>query len=231
MILPLGTANNIARARSASPEPLRRSSTAGEGWTKRGSISARREEGGERGVCRSGRHRRPRRRYAAEDSRREIRREADREGPRRFPQGGRQGEAGEGRHLTVGRKAHQRRDAARGNHEHRIRRIATFGSRRWRSRATASSMSCCISAETARCLLAWLENPEVEDAPVIVETGSAATVAENSAPLRIGDKISANGKGRGPRRDRGDTADGSSCRQSTRGQAIRSKGKRQKNGR
>jgi hypothetical protein len=38
--------------------------------------------------------------------------------------------------------------------------------------------------------LTWLENPEVEDAPVVIETGQRASVSKSSAPLRIGDKIS-----------------------------------------
>jgi diacylglycerol kinase family enzyme len=43
--------------------------------------------------------------------------------------------------------------------------------------------------------LTWLRNPEVEDAPVVIETGETASVSKGSAPLRIGDKISEEARG------------------------------------
>ena len=52
------------------------------------------------------------------------------------------------------------------------------------------SSTLCAFRRTSGTFLAWLENPELEDAPVIVEIGSVATVFKNSAPLRIGDKVS-----------------------------------------
>lgn len=52
-----------------------------------------------------------------------------------------------------------------------------------------------IPVEQREEMMAWLENPEVEDAPVAVETGSTVRVAKSSSPLRIGDKISEKSKG------------------------------------
>jgi len=52
-----------------------------------------------------------------------------------------------------------------------------------------------VPEDHRQAFMSWLENPEIEDAPVVVETGSAAVIAGNSAPLRIGDKISRETKG------------------------------------
>jgi hypothetical protein len=53
-----------------------------------------------------------------------------------------------------------------------------------------------VSPDERDAFLSWLENPEVEDAPVAVETGSCAVVSRNSAPLRIGDKLSGKPQGK-----------------------------------
>jgi diacylglycerol kinase (ATP) len=53
-----------------------------------------------------------------------------------------------------------------------------------------------VTADHRDAFLTWLENPEIEDAPVVVETGKEAVIARNSAPLRIGDKLSQEVKGK-----------------------------------
>jgi hypothetical protein len=45
-----------------------------------------------------------------------------------------------------------------------------------------------VPADRREEMLAWLENPELQDPPVLVEAGRQVAVATNGAPLRVGDR-------------------------------------------